>query len=358
MGLFSCCGQKESDEDKRARIASKAIDKGLKKDKKKQENEIRVLLLGSGESGKSTIVKQMKIINEGGFNERERMQYRSVVHSNVVQSMKVLISACHSLGINIENPASQSRAEYIMQLPPMQPLDAELADDIDALWRDPAIQAAYARGHEFSLNDSAAYFFSKLKEIAQANYLPTQQDVVRSRVKTSGIIESEFLIGGVKFRLIDVGGQRNERKKWIHVFENVTAVIFVVALSEFDQVLIEDPTQNRMKESLLLFDEICNNRWFIDKSFILFFNKHDLFKEKIKRKDLTCCFPNATKVGHDFNQAKDYVMNRFLELNRSKTWHKHIYPHFTCATDTNQIRQVLNDVQDIILHANLAQTGI
>ncbi|KAG9391275.1 guanine nucleotide-binding protein alpha-1 subunit [Carpediemonas membranifera] len=356
---MACCGSSNlSEDEKRARKASKAIDKSLKKDRRKQDQEIRVLLLGSGESGKSTIVKQMKIINAGGFNERERMQYRSVVHSNIIQSMKVLVSACNSLGINIENPASRSRAEYVMQLPPMQPLDSELAEDIEALWQDPAIQQAYRRAHEFSLNDSAAYFFAKLKEVSQPNYSPTQQDVVRSRVKTSGIIESEFLIDGVKFKLIDVGGQRNERKKWIHVFDNVTAVIFVVALSEFDQVLIEDPTQNRMKESLLLFDEICNNRWFIDKSFILFFNKVDLFREKIKRKDLTCCFPHAAKVGNDYNAAKDYVMNRFLELNRSKTWHKQIYPHFTCATDTNQIRQVLSDVQDIILHANLAQTGI
>ncbi len=57
-----------------------------------------------------------------------------------------------------------------------------------------------------------------------------------------------------------MGGQRNERRKWIHCFDDVTAVIFVAAISEYDQVLYEDPTQNRLMEALNLFDEICNCR--------------------------------------------------------------------------------------------------
>lgn len=94
--------------------------------------------------------------------------------------------------------------------------------------------------------------------------------------------------------MLDVGGQRSERRKWIHCFDSVTAVMFCVALSEYDQVLREDATQNRMKESLLLFDEVSNSHWFKNTSFILFLNKTDLFKEKIGRVDLTCCWPNYT----------------------------------------------------------------
>lgn len=67
-----------------------------------------------------------------------------------------------------------------------------------------------------------------------------------------------FAIDDHKFMMVDVGGQRNERKKWIHCFESVTAVIFVVAVSEYDQVLFEDQTTNRMMEALNLFDEVRN----------------------------------------------------------------------------------------------------
>ena len=110
----------------------------------------------------------------------------------------------------------------------------------------------------------------------------------------------------LNFRVFDVGGQRSERKKWIHCFEDVTAIIFIVALSEYDQVkvlrnfiikikiifykkpkvLVEDETTNRMHESLRLFDSICNNKWFVNTSIILFLNKKDLFSEKITRSSL------------------------------------------------------------------------
>jgi guanine nucleotide-binding protein subunit alpha len=46
--------------------------------------------------------------------------------------------------------------------------------------------------------------------------------------------------------MFDVGGQRSERKKWIHCFENVTSIIFCVALSEYDQVLLEESNQVRL----------------------------------------------------------------------------------------------------------------
>lgn len=97
--------------------------------------------------------------------------------------------------------------------------------------------------------------------------------------------------------MVDVGGQRNERRKWIHVFDSVTAIIFVTSLSEYDMVLEEDETMNRMRESMLLFDEICNCRYFKETSIIIFFNKRDLFAEKIKKTDLKVCFPDYTGIG-------------------------------------------------------------
>lgn len=71
-------------------------------------------------------------------------------------------------------------------------------------------------------------------------YLPTDQDILRSRVKTTGIVESVFRVGEVTYRVFDVGGQRSERKKWIHCFDNVSALVFMVSLSEYDQTLYED----------------------------------------------------------------------------------------------------------------------
>jgi guanine nucleotide-binding protein G(i) subunit alpha len=92
--------------------------------------------------------------------------------------------------------------------------------------------------------------------------------------------------------MYDVGGQRSERKKWIHCFENVTTILFLVAISEYDQLLFEDESVNRMQEALTLFDSICNSRWFTKTSIILFLNKIDRFKEKLPVSPMEHYFPD------------------------------------------------------------------
>ena len=181
-------------------------------------------------------------------------------------------------------------------------------------------------------------YFDNIDRIAQPDYMPNDQDVLRSRVKTTGITETTFIIGDLTYRMFDVGGQRSERKKWIHCFENVTTILFLVAISEYDQLLFEDETVNRMQEALTLFDSICNSRWFIKTSIILFLNKIDRFKEKLPVSPMKNYFPDY-EGGDDYALACDYILNRFVSLNQHET--KQIYTHFTCATDTTQIRFVM-----------------
>ncbi|GAA5803783.1 hypothetical protein HPULCUR_009268 [Helicostylum pulchrum] len=194
-----------------------------------------------------------------------------------------------------------------------------------------------------------------MDRIGDVNYIPTDQDVLRSRVKTTGITETTFVIGELTYRMFDVGGQRSERKKWIHCFENVTAIIFLVAISEYDQVLIEDETVNRMQEALTLFDSICNSRWFIKTSIILFLNKIDIFKEKLPRHPLKESFSDF-EGPDNYDASSNYILNRFVSLNQSDS--KQIYTHFTCATDTQQIKFVMSAVNDIIIQNNLREVGL
>jgi guanine nucleotide-binding protein G(i) subunit alpha len=194
-------------------------------------------------------------------------------------------------------------------------------------------------------------FFSHIKRISNNDFVPNQQDVLRCRVKTTGIVESEFDFQNMKFRLFDVGGQRNERKKWIHCFDHVTAIIFVSSLSEFDQKCYEDDQTLRMKESLVLFDEITNSQFFADTPTILFLNKVDLFKLKIQHTDLKVCFDDYNGPSKDWEAASNFIKDKFISLNREDQ--KEIFPHITCATDTDNIKNVFDNVKEIILKQNL-----
>jgi len=159
----------------------------------------------------------------------------------------------------------------------------------------------------------------------------------------------------VDFRVFDVGGQRSERKKWIHCFEDVNAIIFIAAISEYDQVLFEDETTNRMIESMRLFESICNSRWFINTSMILFLNKKDLFADKINRISIRVAFPEY-KGPQTYDDSVRFIEDKFEGLNANPE--KTIYMHQTCATDTNQVQMILDSVIDMIIQANLQGCGL
>lgn len=90
--------------------------------------------------------------------------------------------------------------------------------------------------------------------------------------------------------MVDVGGQRSERRKWIHCFENVTSIIFLAVLSEYDMLLFET-SENRMEESKALFKTIITYPWFQNSSIILFLNKKDIYEEKILTSHIIDYFP-------------------------------------------------------------------
>ncbi|ESO02452.1 hypothetical protein HELRODRAFT_155825 [Helobdella robusta] len=330
------CGS--SKEEKLALQKSKSIEKLLREESLSLVRELKLLLLGAGESGKSTIIKQMRVIHDGGFSKSDNDLFKPIVFSNTVQSLIAIIRAMERLGIEYSNT------------------DREIVQCMKRLWSDEGVQRCFKRSAEYQLLDSAKYFLDSLDRIGASTYTPTTQDILKTRVRTSGIVEIQFTYKSLHFKILDVGGQRSERKKWIHCFEDVTAIIFCAAISEYNQVLYEDENMNRMHESLRLFDSTCNNKWFADTSIILFLNKKDLFAEKIKRVPLTVCFPDYYGT-QSFEETSTFIRSQFLAKNKSSSTNQ-IYTHLTCATDTTNIHFVFDAVTDTIVTINLKGCGL
>jgi guanine nucleotide-binding protein G(i) subunit alpha len=332
---------------------SASIEKQLKEDSKEVKNEVRCLLLGAGQSGKSTVFKQIKINYLQGFTEKERQNFKSTVYSNILRSIKTLIDYSFKFEYAIETPENRERAATIKNLSEdeiLEPIqtkswNAKVAETVIALWADPAIQQTFGRRNEYQLEDNTEYYMSALDRIGKTDYTPTEQDVVRCRLKTTGIAVMSYVANNKNITFVDVGGQRNERKKWIHCFEDCKAVIFVVSLSEYDQRCYEDDETNRMKESLLLFDEICGSRWFAEIPIILFLNKIDIFKMKIQKQDLKITFKDYTG-GNDFEKALAFLTKKFLARNKNSD--RKISVFTTCATDTEGLKGVFGSVSDLL----------
>ena len=337
-------------DDIRAKFTSNQIDMQIKKDAEMLGKQVKLLLLGAGESGKSTIAKQMKILAQNGFSEQERVNFKPVVYTITVQSMVAIVKAMEALDISYSNDSCEEDGKKVIKtVAQMEEFDlsGDIGDSLKLLWADKGIKICYERTREYQLNDSAGYYLDSLERLCASDYVPTEQDVLRIRVKTTGIIETSFEYKGFFFTLIEVSGQRSERKKWIHCFQDVTAIIFCVDMSAFNQVLVEDEETNKMQESLKLFEFICNNPYFSKTSMILFLNKTDLFEEKITKSPLSICFPEYTGE-NEHSQATEYVREQFEKQNKHKDT-KEIYTHFACAIDTSNERFVFDAVFDVLI---------
>lgn len=361
--------------------SQRKIQKELKKDFRKQTRIAKLLLLGAGQSGKSTIVKQIKLIqsdrDDRQFTEEEKYNAKIAVYFNMVDSLLTLIAAVSFLNIEESENESNSNSNslsshgniifsygnYILEVLKTQqskiihssmlrPTE-EVINTFREVWSNPCIKAAYSRRNEFQLMDSTEYYMSEMDRICEKDYEPNNQDVLRTRIQTKGVASLKFHFQNGKqripFEIYDVGGQKGQRKNWIKCFDNVTCVLFVVSIAEYDQVLEEEQTTNRMQDSIQLFGEIVNGKYFLHTPFIIFFNKFDIFLEKIPRRGIKNNFPDYEGPTDCPKKSLEFLKQKYLnqiEIGNNK---RSIYTHTTTATDTDLIENVFKDVMNAVL---------
>ncbi len=210
-----------------------------------------------------------------------------------------------------------------------------------------------------------AHFMDKAISLSAASYLPTVEDVLRVRKETSAVEEEEYWIEHALFQVVDVGGQRTERRKWVGHFDGVSAVVFVVSLAEYDQTLEEDSSVNRLIESLEVFSEVANSRWFDRSALVLMLNKKDVFAQKIATVDLRSEGDKGAPARFlDYtggcNQAKalEYILGRFTEIVAAASPDRQLHHHVTCATDTKALKAVIKAVKEEIVREMMMRAGM
>jgi|UniRef100_A0A7S0J0R0 GTPase SAR1 family protein len=309
----------------------------------------QLVLLGGGECGKTTIFKQIQKVYGVGFEGKEQEWLEAITWSPV-RAMQQLIKTAKSKEMDIP-PDKEAASAAVLNHSKADDFTSELAAHIASLWAEPSIKSA-AEMKESDMDDNATYFLDKVTDLGSPTYKPNDEDILKVRDPTRSIETLEFKVGKAKFRVIDVGGQRMERPKW-NLTGDITAVLFVCALTEYDQTLREDIKQNRLKESLNLFDIACNRRY-IENPIILFLNKVDLFEKKIAKVDLNVCFPTY-KGGCKYDAALEYIKYRFLACRKDKN--KPIYILETTATNTQNMQFIFESMVDIVERQNLQASG-
>lgn len=351
---------------------SQDIDKMLRNEKKKMAKQTTLLMLGSGQSGKSTFCKQMKILHMFGFSEREKQNYKAIIHTNIIDSTLDLIHAAHQHSLNfsdsnvdalghklydayrVKKNVAMEEIEVSNMHVKTYAIDESLAAEIQEIWNDAATDSIIKQAKELVVLDSIPYYLKKLDEIVSSRYEPNNVDILLARLRTTAVSETTFEHAGVNFNIIDVGGQKGERSKWLPLFSDVTAIIYCVSSSDYDLVLEEDGVTNRMIDSFELFKTIAKHRAMRHVPIILFLNKKDLFEKKIKEVDLATCFPEY-KGGKNYKPGIKFLEQLFLKAGQEREGE--VYVHVTQATDTTNVEVVWQAVKSILLRDALDALG-
>ncbi|KAI0342360.1 G-protein alpha subunit [Trametopsis cervina] len=242
--------------------------------------------------------------------------------------------------------------------------------DIRALWRDDVVRQVLHR-QRVILDDSAEYFLRHVDRVASRAYEPTDDDVVRARLRTLGVQEYRipFTSAGIKttpatrglfgkeWRIYDVGGARSMRAAWLPYFDDAHAILFLAPISCFNERLSEDRSVNRLKDSFQLWKSIVGSKILAKCIIILFLNKCDLLDKKLR---------NGVKVNKFIPRYGDrentmpvfgrYLRDKFKDyMNEYSPEPRPFYGYLTSVVDTKATSATLVSIQDGILQSHLGK---
>jgi len=307
---------------------------------------------------------------ENDHTDADRKLMKYMVNRGIASAMRTLCEealtgeerAKHSSVDDVEPESLAENKELILEFSKANAeslleskLDSKTFDNIKTVWEDPKIRYIFDKfGQILDLPATTPYFMGKLDAIKESDYLPNDEDILKVRSRSTGAVKLEFTIEGSKFELYDVGGQKIERKKWLANFSHVRAILYVAAISEYDMVMWEDKSTNRLQDALDLFGTVVATDELKPSAVVLFLNKCDLFQEKFDKVPLSNYFPNFT--GATLEDAYQFLAKEFI--NRNPYPHKDIYAHVTCAMDKRNVDIVFHSVKATVIRGGLDCAGL
>mmetsp|Transcript_25579 Transcript_25579/g.33461 ORF Transcript_25579/g.33461 Transcript_25579/m.33461 type:complete len:352 (+) Transcript_25579:135-1190(+) len=311
------------------------------------QNVWKILLLGIENAGKSTIFRQLNHVHgEGSARNRDRKFMVSEIHRQILMKIRTL---CSKLP---ESEISGAMME-VLHIDEYSCINADVAN---------LIKTVFTENFESWKHDdfftSLNHFIISIDRISQPNYIPSHEDLLHLRVPTVGVRTAKINVNGYAIEMYDVGGQTNERRKWIHFFDDVSAVTFIASLSDYDQYYTGDQTTNKLVRSMEVFSEVCHNKYLSQAPIVIFLNKVDLFSEKLKTKHISSVpeFSSFNSPKRNVAAGLKYFTYLFLQSNSSPT--RRIYCHATCGIDADNIKKVFDISLEAILQHALDSFGL
>lgn len=296
-----------------------------------------------------------------GFDDAETERFVQIIRRNYLLTLDELITLAGKMKLSVSE-------ENKKHLPTIKELtrdrEASVKDNLDILrsvWEDETIQEIVVKHREQLSAPHIGYFWEHIDRILDDSYKPTDEDILRVRVRTAGAYSTVIFVKPEYFEFFDVGGQKPERSKWEKVLQShkFSCIIYFVACDEWD---VRDEEREfectKLEMSKIIFNEVADDQT-IPKSvpIILFLNRSDLFAARIKQEEgydsFQKTFPDYSG-GQNVDQALEYIRKKFMDGIKRDT----IKHYITNALDKDAMNPIFNAVKTYILTSALQPTGI
>ncbi|KAJ7598716.1 guanine nucleotide binding protein, alpha subunit [Mycena floridula] len=414
------------EKEREAKRVSESIDQAIIAENQKRKPVVgKILLLGQAEAGKSTTLKSFQLYFSPKAFRAEAELWRPVIHFNLLRTVLYLLALVdprkfhYGESDTAEPPLlSDEIRRLCIRLTPLQQVQESLrkrisgsdmdpdqsselsvhsggrwkqlfksarrqaaetkrdrieeasnrriisacSEDMVSLWMNENLQELL-RQKRVDLHSQPGFFMDDIDRIVREDYVPTSQDILRARIRTSGPEEHHIPVESTfdkEWIIYDVGGSRSHRATWAQFFDNVTAIIFLAPASAFDQNLAEDSSVNRMADTISLWRSVCANKLLQSVDLILFLNKMDILDLKLKSRIQFNHYVTSYKERpNETASVAKYLLDVFERLyTQESKKRRRLFKHTTCATDMNATAIVIKTIQEMVITKALSDSQI
>ncbi|KAK3622342.1 Guanine nucleotide-binding protein alpha-2 subunit [Elasticomyces elasticus] len=289
---------------------SRATEKALSAEQRRRHRSHNVLIFGNSTEDKDLLMKQFRSVYGDGHSTAELAAHQQSILLHLVTCAKAFIHAMTKLEIAFEDTVLRRLTQVIMDSE--DSIEPEVISAVAKLCQEANVHKILESQEEIVLPRFAAYFLIAAERMTTVDYLPTEADVQRITSGRSGIYEETFAGPYNEQTQVTVLGHlaqmpRNMLQSFPH---NITSIVFLADLAEYDTSDFENAYRNRLLESLLLFEAITGSGWPYHITILVLLTNLDNFKRKLISKPLEHYFHDYTG-GTDPNRAVEYVSKRF-----------------------------------------------
>ena len=314
------------------------------------KKQVTMVIIGTGHTGKSTLVRRMRLRCGEPFNQAERVAWAGRIVDAYARDL------AHAVGSALEKVTVSGTPAFSADVVGMLSMTGQMTrEGIAALCRDVIVaregfrewMLAHIPGSQRSLHEK--FFYSEeaiARMLADDFNSASDEDICNTPASTLGVAAYEFSSAKCQLRIIDCGGQRSQRRKWLKYFDSATAVVFVSNLDDYWRPAAEGDAPNALMESLEVFEETVNAGALHNCPVLLFLNKTDLLPGALARYPFNEYFPDFKGDCLEPKAVIKYVGSLFEARNNVPLRQRPVRVLATQLGDASQVTSILQAIEE------------